>query len=335
VGFVLAHEKWFSDARFAPDWGFLVEPLTLAMLIGAGAVAVLWRWAARWLSQPELPFLRPLGAMSPWIPRLLAIHAGVSLLAQVVQGTYLAPNLPLPGGVFGTSLTILEGLIGVWLIVGVWVRWPAALLVLAGPLGAAHYGPVAILERADLLGVALFLVILAPGLDRGGAAPTGPGRVAWATWCLRLMVGSSLIVVAFTEKLIDPALALGFLDRYPVLNLARTIGLPVSDLAFVRLAGAVEVLFGLLIVSGALPQLAVIAAGIPFNATLFFFGPTELIGHLPVYGAMLTLLVYGSDGSLARVVPALRPWRISGMRTLVPPVFQRAGPGIATPTMET
>ena len=45
----------------------------------------------------------------------------------------------------------------------------------------------------------------------------------------------------------------------------------------------------------------VVAAGIPFNATLYFFGTIELLGHLPIYAAMLVLLVYGSD-------PRLRPW---------------------------
>jgi hypothetical protein len=80
------------------------------------------------------------------------------------------------------------------------VRFPAALLVLAGPLGMPHYGPVGVLERADLLGIALFLVLLPPGPDRGGAAPTDPSRVAWATWCLRLLVGLSLIVVAFHRE---------------------------------------------------------------------------------------------------------------------------------------
>jgi hypothetical protein len=56
-------------------------------------------------------------------------------------------------------------------------------------------------------------------------------------------------------------------------------------------------------VSGALPQVSVILAGIPFNATLFFLGAEELIGHLPVYGAMLAVLVYGSDRDIAPVVP--------------------------------
>ena len=70
-----------------------------------------------------------------------------------------------------------------------------------------------------------------------------------------------------------------------------------SDLEFVRVAGAIEVLFGLLLICGALPQAIVLIAGIPFNATLWFFGTDELVGHLPVYGAMLVLLVYGSHPS--------------------------------------
>jgi hypothetical protein len=53
-------------------------------------------------------------------------------------------------------------------------------------------------------------------------------------------------------------------------------------------------------------------AGIPFNATLFFLGRTALIGHLPVYGVMLALLVYGSNPNYAGVVPAWpRPSRWS------------------------
>jgi hypothetical protein len=60
------------------------------------------------------------------------------------------------------------------------------------------------------------------------------------------------------------------------------------------------VLFGLLIISGALSQAVVVIAGIPFNATLYFFGNMELVGHLPIYATMLILLVYGSD-------PRLRP----------------------------
>ena len=59
---------------------------------------------------------------------------------------------------------------------------------------------------------------------------------------------------------------------------------------------------GLLVISGALPQVAVLVAGIPFNATLLLFGQTELLGHLPVYGVFLTLIAYGSNPRTAELV---------------------------------
>ena len=75
-----------------------------------------------------------------------------------------------------------------------------------------------------------------------------------------------------------------------------------------RLAGGVEVLFGLLLISGALPQAVVLLAGIPFNATLYFLGNVELVGHLPIYGTMLVLLVLGSDPLLRPRVSTRWPW---------------------------
>ncbi len=123
-----------------------------------------------------------------------------------------------------------------------------------------------------------------------------------------MAAGVALIVVAFVEKLANPELAVAFLRDHPELNVAAAVGLPLGDLEFVRLAGAIEVLFGLLLLSGALPQAVVIIAGIPFNATLWFFGNIELVGHLPIYGAMLVLLVYGSHPDLRPRVSALWPW---------------------------
>jgi hypothetical protein len=293
---LLAHETWFTDERPPFEWGFLLEPETLLALAATLVVAMAWMVASRRIRAPELPFLRAFGRLSPWIPRLLAIHAGASLLSQAASGSYLVPSLDLPGGLAGTLLAVLEAIVGVWLIAGYRIRPAALLLVVSGPLGAIGYGVLPIFERIDLLGIALFLAILPPDDSRpGGVVEPRDERLPAALFGLRLLVGGALVILAFTEKLIRPELALAFLDDFPAFNFFQAIGLGMSDLDFVRLAGAVELLFGLLVVSGRLPQLAVIAAGIPFNATLFFLGSSELIGHLPIYGAMLALLVYGSD----------------------------------------
>src|SRR3990170_4425061 len=180
---MLAHETWFTDARPAFDWAFAWQPATLVGVTLAIAVACAWRVVGHRLPRPELPFR-------------------VSLLAQAARHTYLAPALVLPSSPVGIGLTICEGILGVWLISGVHVRIAAIAVVAAGPLGMLQYGVVPILERMDLLGIALFLVVLQPGPDRFGAASTEPARVARATFSLRALVGGALIVLAFTEKLI-------------------------------------------------------------------------------------------------------------------------------------
>jgi uncharacterized membrane protein YphA (DoxX/SURF4 family) len=298
----LAHALWFTDELPPYDRSFAVEPWSVAAVLAAVAAAVTWRLVAVRMPTPELPFLSFLGRLGPYVPRLLAIHAGVSLLAQASRAEYLVPALELPPTWWGIGLGILEGIVGVWLIAGWKVRPAAWLLVAAGPLGMLGYGVVPILERADLLGIALFLALLPPDDTRPvGARPVDPQQVAVALLGLRVLVGTALVVVAFTEKLARPQLSLAFLDAYPAFNIMQALGIPMGDLAFIQFAAGVEILVGLLLISGAMPQLTVILAGIPFNATLFFLGATELIGHLPIYGAMLALLVYGSRADTAPV----------------------------------
>ena len=302
----LAHALWFTDGRPPYDWSFAVEALSLVVVGLAVAIALLWRWAARYFPRPELGFLSFLGKLGPWVPRLLAIHAGVSLLALASRLEFFVPTFELPDTWWGIGLGILEGIVGVWLISGWKVRPAAWLLVLAGPLGMLGYGVIPILERADLLAIGMFLVLLPPDDSRpGGKVLIDPERVRGAVFALRVLTGGTLILLAYTEKLARPELSLEFLDRYPAFNILQLVGgmlgFEVSDLVFVQVAAGVEILFGLLLISGALPQLTVIAAGIPFNATLFFLGATELIGHLPIYGAMLAVLVFGSRTDTAAV----------------------------------
>ncbi|MEX1164663.1 MAG: hypothetical protein WEB03_13915 [Nitriliruptor sp.] len=297
---MLAHALWFTDVLPPLDWAFARAPLSL-LAIGLAVVgALVWRWVAARLPTPELGFLRPLGRLGPFVPRLLGVHAGVSLLAQASRFEYLVPALELPTTWWGAGLGILEGVVGVWLIAGWRVRPAAWLLVLAGPLGMLGYGIVPILERADLLGIGLFLALLPPDDSRPlGAIRIDLDRIRRAVLGLRVLVGVALIVLAFTEKLARPDLALEFLSSYPAFNILQLVGLPISDLQFVQFAAGVEILFGLLLISGAAPQSVVLVAGVPFNATLFFLGATELIGHLPIYGAMLALLILGSRDDTA------------------------------------
>ena len=302
MGPPLAHETWFESGSFPTDWGFAGETLTVALLVGAVAVTATVRVLARWWPGIDVPFL---ARLVPYMPFAVRIHLAASLIGLLSLGFYLSPAMDLKADAAGILLGAVMVVTAIGMAAGWHARAAAWLLVAAGPLGMLEFGVWPVLQRIDLLGLAAFVIVAGPGrwsadVDSGRADEASPRAEASAVWALRIAVGLALVIVAFAEKLANPALAQHFLLNHPDLNVAQAAGLDMSNIEFIRLAGAIEVLFGLLLISGALPQAVVVIAGIPFNATLWFFGNVELMGHLPVYGGMLVLLVYGSD-------PQLRP----------------------------
>ena len=297
-----AHQRWFIEESDGGNWGAFFSPAPLLATAAVVLVAVVWRAVALRLPTPELRFLRPLGRLAPYVPRLLGIHLGVALLALAVTGSFLSPALPLEDTFAPTVLGLLEAALGTWFITGVRLRPAALALAALGPVALAAAGPVAVLETTVLLGVALFLAVLPPSDATFGAVRPTEAQLRTALLLLRVGAAVTLVTLAFSEKFTNPVMAEATLHEYPQLNVLAQVGLPVSDAAFVSVAGATELLFGLLVLSGALPQVAVLVAAVPFNATLLIFGQTELVGHLPVYGVFLVLLVYGSHPATARAV---------------------------------
>ena len=307
---LIAHETWFVGGPGNLDWSFAGQPLTLALLGAAVLATLLVRVLNRTRSGFDVPSL---GRMAAFMPFAIRLHLAVSLVGLLSLGFYLSPAMALQPDIVGILLGAVMAVVAVGLATGFHARWAAALLVIAGPLGMLEFGVSPVLQRIDVLGLALFVVLAGPGrwsadYELGHAADLDPVAAARALWALRMAAGVALIVVAFVEKLANPDLALAFLAERPELNAAQAVGIAMSDQEFIRLAGAIEVLFGLLLISGALPQAIVLIAGVPFNATLWFFGSVELVGHLPVYGAMLVILVFGSHPELRSATYRLWPW---------------------------
>jgi len=307
----IAHETWFVDEP-PMDWSFAFEAATLALLGLALAVTVAVRIAATRFPGVDVPFL---GALAPYMPFAIRIHLAVSLVGLLSLGYYLSPAMDLEADVAGFALGATMIVVAITMATGWYAREGAWLLVAAGPIGMLEFGFSPVLQRVDMLGLAVFILLTGAGRwsadhELGRASEPSVQAQATGVWALRVAAGTALIVVAFVEKLANPDMGLRFLAEHPHFNVAREIGVGMSNLEFIRAAGAVEVLFGLLILSGALPQAIVLIAGIPFNSTLYFFGSEELMGHLPIYGTMLVLLVYGSDRALRPAVSALRPRRL-------------------------
>jgi len=309
---LLGHELWFVDDVPVKNWAFLWEARTLILLAVALALALLVRALARYRPGIDVPWL---ARLAPWLPFAVRMHLGIALAGLLSGGYYLAPAMELDKSLVGWMLGLVMASSAILLVIGWHTRRGAWLLIVAGPLGMLEFGFEAILHRVDMLGLALFLVLAGPGRwsadhELGRVREPALPELGRAVWALKIAVGSALIAVAVSEKLANPDLARRFTDERGVdFNVGRQLGLPLADLEFIRIAGAIELLFGLLVISGALPQMVVLIAGVPFNLTLYFFGTNELLGHLPVYGAMLVLLVLGSDPALrgycSRLLPPL------------------------------
>ena len=292
-----AHEKWFTDgSKYPPQFGLLFTLPVLGMIVlsflGIGVLALLRQLVGGDNRFPQVGFLRYYDRSTQII---LAVQTAISLIAVAVTLHIFAPNLSAGSGVLGFILGGIEVFVAFTFISGVLTRVGAIALIVLFLFSFFLYPAWAVLEQTLYVGIALYLLIMGRGLVQPGPHREPLSRFAryWriAPLLLRVGVGISIVVLAFTEKLLDPALALAFLKTHQNFNAAQLIGLTwFNNERFILAAGAVELTIGLALISGILPKIVIFGMFVPFNLTLPFLPPTELLGHLPIFAAMYTLL---------------------------------------------
>ena len=200
-------------------------------------------------------------------------------------------------GPFGLLLRFVQGGIGVLFMANIAVRLGAALMVILFLASTGLFGFVTSLEYFNFLGIALFLLLQSAPVDR---------LRTYALPALRIHTGIALGVLAWTEKLIDPNLAMRFLEKNQI-NFMKALGEHVfTDRFFVLCAGCTELIFALIFTLGLITRLNTLAlAGFLVASNLYFFliGKTdnaflELTGHLPLLAIALLLILYGGGGKL-------------------------------------
>jgi uncharacterized membrane protein YphA (DoxX/SURF4 family) len=301
---VLEHVKWFTDAAAYPTQydRLLSLPVIAAALMAIAAVAVAW-----WIQHnvPEPAAVRVLERFAGYGPLALGVHVGTALIAAAALGLLFVPSLRVEPDMVGSALLVMEAVAGISILLGLATRAGAAILALLGVLAMWPFTVESILEQVPLLGIAVFLFLIGRGplsFDRlrGVRPPLRGDLVPYAALVfLRILMGFGIAYNALTEKLLNEPLARSLLERYPHIALNRAVGAP--DELFIWLAGAAELAIGAVIMSGQITR-PVMAAG----ATLFVFGWPELLGHLPLYGIMLLLLI-APNADTWGVRRALRP----------------------------
>jgi uncharacterized membrane protein YphA (DoxX/SURF4 family) len=297
------HVEWFEDpTRFPVQWSLLFSWRTmLAVIASLVAVAILYV-AQRLLSDPHWPRLPSLPRMAIGAPTLLAVQAATTLIYSGVQPVLLAPQMRLGHNPGGLVLAAAEVLIGFSLVTGIADRIASGALVALVPVGFFLFQPLDVLAQLHWVGIAVVIFVIGRQAPEAGR----PRRTGWlqnrlspesAVVWLRVTTGLAIVVPALSEKLWNPGIAEAFLRQHPTFNFPHAfLGMSwMTDDRFILAAGIFELVLGVLLISGVLTRVVIIAMWLPFNVTIPFLPPQELLWHLPFFGIMYFLLVHGAN----------------------------------------
>ncbi|HUS17823.1 MAG TPA: hypothetical protein VM536_22740 [Chloroflexia bacterium] len=304
---VSAHEKWFTDPRAYPVRPELFLSLPVGLALGAAVLALgALLLVRRLVGDPQWPnpeWLRPVQAATQAV---IGIQTAISLIFMAVQGWLFSPALPLPDGVAGILLAAVVIAVSLSFVTGWFTRLGGAVLVGLVVLTFVIYPLGYALEQFLFAGIGVYFLILGRGLFYPTWAPMARLAAFWQPYrtlalpAARIGTGLSILVLAFTEKLLNPGLALAFLQTHPAFNFMHQLGLTwFTDELFVVAAGIVETTIGVLLIAGVLPRLVILLMWVPFNIAIPLLPPVELLGHLPILAVMYTVFLYdpGAEGS--------------------------------------
>ena len=315
------HERWFLDESKFPvqfdTWSSANSLIPIGVAVGITIFAtMIYRARDRHtvvpgpihLGMPWENYVRLL----TWVPLVIGVHMGVTLLVSGVSRQLFIPNLVLPVNLLGGLLGMIEIAIALSFIYGALTRPAAAVLGVLWIIGVIVFGPIRLIEHTEILGIAFFLFVTTRGplafdmaLDRLNK-PVGP-LVPYAVPMLRIALGIGLTVVALTEKIWNIPMGLAFLAEHNF-NFFPYIGMPqIDNTKFLLIAGTIELVVGLMLIAGTYVRLVILITLIPFNLSLPFMGWRELVGHLPIYGILALLLLWGDErpGERGALVRAL------------------------------
>ncbi|WP_323813588.1 hypothetical protein [Cellvibrio sp. NN19] len=299
-----AHVKWFVEEHHAfTSARYVFDSLFAFILLGAflflAAAGIMQRqakYSARTHGFLNAPISRYwMKNPTQHINTLLKFSLGILLLANLVQGHFIAPNFVADGSAVKYAIT--QALLILLLIVN--VSWFAiALFIFA--LSLFVFFPIAnaIDYAPELIALSIALFFTSPAYAQGEVQLGFFGknyrwqRYAFSTAIVQLGLGIQLIILTFHDKLLHPGFGLAFLHDYPIFNFLNYFGWhSFTNAHFVFGAGLAELCFGLLLVTNIAPRISSLLIVSIFTLTGFVLGPEELLGHVPIIAMALVLLL--------------------------------------------
>ncbi|MEZ8613092.1 MULTISPECIES: hypothetical protein [unclassified Vibrio] len=217
-------------------------------------------------------------------------------LLLVIRGGFIAPNINLPSE-WITAGVILQGLIVLSACISISLSGFFILLTTVF-MGVNIPAVITVNYLFEFIAVGMFMLLTGHYISKNDQrlveALNLDSENMWkiALIILRIGIGLQLAILAYTEKLAYPGLALVFIEMFPFYNFFPSIGLSViSDLHFVYFIGLCELLLGLLLAFGFANRLVMVMLAFAFITTSFIHGAHEIEGHLPIFAAAFVLLL--------------------------------------------
>lgn len=281
------------------QWDLFFQPLPLLFFLGSLILTVIaWLIWNKRQQKDFIPGPKQLGATNNslklfygWVPVILGAHIGIALLINGAQGRLFFSNYH-PVDVWSNWVGLIEIMIALSLFYGGLTRLAAAFLGCLWLFGMDLIGLQPMLKSIQYFGYAWFFYLAGRGpyaIDRILLPILEPKEnyTNYALLLLRIGIGLNFIVFGFTEKFANISVATSFLENHAFLNFTN-----IPNEIFVLIAGALEVLGGLLITFGIFPRTVALIALLCINASLTIYNWNGLVDYLPTYAALAVLLVW-------------------------------------------
>jgi NADH dehydrogenase FAD-containing subunit/uncharacterized membrane protein YphA (DoxX/SURF4 family) len=311
----LAHEQWFVTPEQIIEWNAQPKPRLYTTWSAANVTLILMflLFTVGWVrlgytgARELFPDLQVrLASYGDLVAPILRFCVAWMLLsaafgteprvgvAPFSSPTLFAPDMELrllaPAWAW---LRWAEVVIAFALLVGVYVRFFAALLLMLALLGSWLFGMTMLSYAGALMGTCIYLLMQGPGryFLPLPVAPLFAGPQSWlasqprqrAQAIMRVLTGMTILYLGFYYKVLQPNLMVGIIKTYhvPILSSAPE--------TFTLVMALVEVTAGILIIAGILLRplsLFFLFAFFSFAALL----PEGYMAHVLFYGVMLSLL---------------------------------------------
>lgn len=299
----LAHVKWFSEGSETATIANLTTAEWLVVL-GSVVLGIVAMWLVNKLMRPfDMKIDDRFKDFREWVPTVVRYSTALLLIFNFWQGYLFAPNIEHGGGSLYLLINAVLILIALMLLFGILTRLAGSMLLIVFVIGAlVANDSIQLLDHLEYFGLGLFLMFSAAGKLSVQTKLSDPlaslSTKDWmATPLLKIFAGVGLVVLAFSEKLMNMTLSNDFLLEHHW-NFLSSFGL--SDRNFIIAAGIIEILVGLTLVLNLASRLGTLALLSVMIMTAALLGVEEVFGHMFAVAVVVAVWV-GPNESLFKL----------------------------------